>query len=296
MIGEPFCLGSGTLVVPSSKGPVKFNSQQTIPSFRRPYLIREIRFRGEASGGGGGSPSWFQWAIRVRLMAGAKAITYDHVPIGNFCPQIQHTQEVVVAVYGSNPYQDANLRWVLPVPLYMQPGEGIIGEAILADGDTAPENIEMAVVGEVLPDGFQIPKTQKVPYVNTFSSLAIANNQSDSIRFQNPFSDKPLYLQRLIGRWTNDTALENNNGLPLVSPTSPIVSLYDSEGVDILPRSGVRFGEAFDARTNVLQCERVLAPKDYLTAIISQGLTLNSNLNLYISMIGWREENIGGSG
>jgi len=269
-----------------ASGP--FSSQLLAPPFRTPYLIREIRFFSfvKSTGGGGAASAKY---LQVNLSVGHRALTNGFVPLSLLCPQVQLATDETSSIIHLATSSIGYYRWILPRPMYCRPGEGLEGSVLTANGSTA-QQVEVSVVGEVLPAGAPVPKTSAVPYASAYSttsSASVSAGASNSLQLQNPWTDRILNMQRFVGRgylnsagaWTDADITDAN---------SPLVSLSDwTAQTQILPVQGVRFGEAFDARTSCLEHRRPLQPKGFFAARL---WNIPANSVYWISMIGWREE------
>jgi hypothetical protein len=320
--GTSVILSSGQLAL-TDGGSAIAPSSQLIPPFRRPYLIHEVRFTAKSRqigvAVGVPTPTDAQMFYQVKLTLGAQhGLTDGFVPISILAPSVQTAAEEMSAAQGISAGQakyqyGSMLRWKLPRPMYVGAGSGLQAQfqrPVDSGGGTG--SIEMVVVGEVLPDGYPAPRTSLVPWVGTYSNPKLAASQSSALNLQNPFNDRNLYLQRLIGRAYMDAgtgfyfsaALNFTEGeasytFPYGSINPPfsgmtltvnphaLVALMDQDRNPITPVEGLAFGEAFDARTHALRHERPLGPKEYLQARFWSG----PNDQVYwIGMIGWREE------
>ncbi|MHB8734280.1 MAG: hypothetical protein ACYC6M_03150 [Terriglobales bacterium] len=278
----PFVAASKLSSVSTGLSP--FNSAQLAPPFRLPYLIRELRFMCYMANLAGSAAATFQ---KVQLAVGDRYITRGLVPIGMMCPQVQAAtdQNFILGVD-----QPAGLfRWIFPKPMYCRAGEGITA---FGQNSFTPSSktvtMEIAVVGEVLPEGSPVPKTTCVPYVSAYTTDGVTPSAaSDQIPFRSPWPDKILHMQRFMGRGYVTEAGRWNSITSTLS-TSPLVVLVDSEDrTSITPPTGALFGEAFDARTSCLEHRRPLLPKGWFQASLQN---IPANSNWWISMIGHREE------
>lgn len=273
---------------------VKANSQQLVPPFRTPYLIKEIRFFSSLYGVSSTSYKFNE----VNISVGHRSLTYGFTPICMLCPMVQLATDeatTVIGTFGNSPL--GMFRWVLPKPMYVRAGDGLEVLVRNFQQTSSPNNapLEIIVVGEVLPPNAPVPETTCIPWVSNYKATGQTNgifgaSASTSLELYNPWPDKILNMQRFIGRGflqTATTTIQDPNYF------STVVSMKDSDKQAILPVEGVFFEEAFDVRTGCLEHRRPLAPKGYFSANLWNIYTASTYTTYYhISMIGWREESI----
>ena len=301
----PILLSSGMVGI--AQGGVSIpNMQQLIPPYRAPYIIREIRFTAQSPQSTGLSfvNTDLQQFLLVQLALGENAITKNFIPICSFCPAVQLRAESAyggTSYYGTTACRDyAMFRWVLPRPMYVQAGNGIQGsfQRQANDGTTAGYTgnayLEMSIVGEILPAGTKPPAYSCIPYVAAYQNFKAGFSNSQAFDLPNPWPDRDWNVQRLIGRYY--TQLSSGGQVissvsPDISTTSMNVILTDQDRFPITPAAGVRFTEAFDARTKTLEHRAIIPPKGWIQVNFSPPSTSTESNNVYwISAIGWRKE------
>jgi hypothetical protein len=72
-------------------------------------------------------------------------------------------------------------------------------------------------------------------------------------------------------------------------PGSALVRIMDSERYPIIQSGEARFGEVFDARTGSLEHRRDIPPKGWYQVQFNNA---DTSKVYFISLIGWREENL----
>lgn len=304
MKGLQFVLGSGQIPLAGAVGASAnilqtasigvANSGQLIPPWRRPYLIKEIRFVASAYPAVISLLTEAQNMYAVKMSLGNFGITNGYEPIGSFCPSVQqlaNTSGYQGALTTLNPSSYSMNRWVLPRPMYVQAGDGIQASfKRFVDGSTFAGSVEMAIVGELVPDGSSPPKTSCIPWISTYANNKVASSMSQALNLQNPFNDRNLNMQRFVGKFFYDQGSGNllsATGSTQTGAGDAMVRLTDSDRFAITPAGQLRFGEAFDVRSNVLEHRRILPPKGWFQVQFNQA---NVNSIYFLSMIGWREE------
>lgn len=307
----PLLLSTGVVSVPNTNTNADSNvnpsSQQLIPPYRSPYLVREIRFTVSAPATGFSNSYAIQQFLEVELQLGELDITKGHVPICNLCPAVQLSAEISPGgprYYSSTQTSIYSMfRWVLPKPMYVQPGNGISASYRypfeLENYGLATLFVEMSVVGEMLPAGTPEPDFSCVPYVSAYQNKGVADSSSQAFNLPNPWADKNLYMQRLIGRAGASGGPgfgpESVYGLGTTLSTFASIAITDQDRFPITPAAGIIFGECFDARTKSLEHRRIVPPNGWLQVHI-----INNNQNsisdypsyLWISAIGYRKERL----
>jgi hypothetical protein len=204
------------------------------------------------------------------------------------------------------------MRWPLPKPLYMPAGDAVQAliryrsAPALAAVDLAIDRVNVTYVGRLAAPGTPPPTKRHVPWVASFetnsdNALAQTNDQ-----FRNPFSDKPLYVQRFtqrnfidindpVGdvRWFFESIAGEGPGLS-ASPVYFNARLHDSLGYAIVPEY-VPLNDVFDGTRAAWTFGRTLGPREQFDLQLQRSGTsgsATSKLYVQVGIVGFREENV----
>lgn len=271
-----------------------FDTSALQNGYRTPYYIDEIRMRcwafitgsslGTTTRAGLGS-----YAAAFSFRAGSYAFSARPMPMGLFAPNYNGRNLLAVGATGATPGRvGASVRWLLPRPLYMQPGDVITATVArsatamllsgLAPGGGDPFlNVGVTYVGRALPPGAKDPVSKNVPWV-AFYQHDVANLWSRAMLnganpFQNPFTF-PLVTHRLTGKMAiadpagGGNFIERPNSVfqgMLPQATNKWVSCYieDSAGYKVT-RKFSAVGSVFDTERNAWTYNRALAAREQL--------------------------------
>lgn len=290
------------------------------PGFRTPYWIDEIRVSAL-----GRTPSGVLRQVQLdgmgcylefRFQTGHYAFSRNPAPIGLHAPRWSHF-DTGTNLSGVNlisgVFRDfASFRWPLPKPLYMPAGDAV--QALVRyrsfpalasygrEGFTI-DRLNVTYVGRLAAPGTPAPQKRCVPWVAAFEKPGNVAQAQTNDEFRNPFSDKPLYVQRFTSRTyfasdsiffkymaeTNDYQLPTYNNLPFTQ-----VKLYDSLGYAIVPNY-TPVGDVFDSVRGAWTFGRTLGPREQFDLQLQQaGGTdfLPPDYLTQVGIVGYREETI----
>jgi hypothetical protein len=183
--------------------------------FRTPYFIDEIRIQvvtDEFKVEGGG----FAWPgiggnIRVKFQTGNRQFSKFGVPIGLYGPVFSN-RDFGTVDSGVDGDGDAvrrsysNVRWPLPKPLWMAPGDVIQAvftyDAIMGVAEVVPKppvTVNVTYIGRSIAPGTPAPSTRQIPWVSFFEYKTDDGYLSTTDEFRNPFT-YPMIVQRFTER------------------------------------------------------------------------------------------------
>lgn len=300
VINPPVVLSTGVQAVAQSSSSGGIDASRLGLPFRAPMWIDEIRFTvalaDSTEAGLVGSAGLF---TQAKLGLGRFEITDGFVPIAALTPSSQWAAESMISdanieTAGRNIY--TFLRWVLPVPMYVRPGESLLADfRRIADGLGNSARVEMAAAGRVASHEGKVPETTCVPWVTAYTNSKVVFSSSQGsgapgTTLHNSFK-VPLHVQRLVGRSYQDAG--SGELKPDVSDlraaTGANVQFADSEGF-LVVRDRVVFGEVFDSLRHAWTAPRILPPKGWIEVRVTGAPT---DSVYWIAMVGYREEAIG---
>lgn len=205
-----------------------------------------------------------------------------------------------------------SVRWVLPKPLFMAPGDQVQCAVNRLNGvgsfSGVNFNANVAYIGRALPPGASGPTTRCVPWISQYVH-DYANAYSDSGQtFRNQFMS-PLHVHRFVGRPGNkasDGAFDNTatgsgitggdfNTQHNMLPTSngiayAKVNITDSLGYKIT-RDYSPVGSVFDTERCAWTFGRPLGPREQISMQFQTVGTVSVTNTIFgVGMIGYREE------
>lgn len=268
--------------------------------FRNPYLIDEIRMQAYMS-----SPAaqtvGSGYAVSFQFRTGAYAFSLQDVPMGLYAPVYNSFGSSIFSSFtGGLTRIGDDVRWQLPRPLWMAPGDQIqalvSADASAGSSGNQARTVDVTYVGRSLPPGTPGPKSRSVPWVSSYIH-DFANAYSEtSTEFRNPFSDKPWQLQKLICKTMNKSATGGGvvgrfNMLPDAAGTKyASVYMEDSLGYKIT-RDYHPAGAIFDTERCVWTFQRPIGPREQVNMKFrTVGTAGGANVVFGVSAIGCREE------
>jgi hypothetical protein len=200
-----------------------------------------------------------------------------------------------------------NVRWKLPVPLYMAPGDAL---QCMLDNDAtyyaAALNVQVTYVGRIITQGAEAPEARAVPWVGWFEKLSDVPPVGSTDSWRNPFMH-PLHVERLTCRVydvrsviSTDIQATFDGMLPseqFIGSTYMTIGLQDSLGYKIASCMGstgqsvdTPIGAVFDPPRLAWTFQRPLAAREALEAVITNSdATIAGQLGQF-GMVGYREE------
>lgn len=328
--GAPLVL-SDSIANPSVGQIAMLNSGNLSPGNRTPYWIDEVRIAAVAYKAGAtanGAVYLGQSAfVDVKFSTGRYDLMRDWVPMGVLAPRFGNDESW--DGYSTAPRPWAEVRWVLPKPLYMSPGE-VLQCQVRNRWASAQTyfNVYVTYVGRQIAQGEPPPAVRQVPYAATWNYLTASKpNQGDYVRyaasndqFVNPFST-PLWIQRFTMRGiAYDSGAAVNaatRGFPFQSvaglgpsPTNtfyPQVRIADSLGYSIVPEY-TPVNDVFDGVRGAWTFGRGLGPREQINFQVLGNLAdavgpvypdttstpnppnVATTFNYQFGLIGYREE------
>jgi hypothetical protein len=298
-------------------GSVVLDSQALQSGYRTPYWIDEIRMQVYMTNAGAlGSIQGVSKAVSFQFRTGSYAFSLTPIPMGLYAPiyygfeRTANPDEDLYAQYSDNTVRrGCDARWVLPKPLWMEPGDVIQcfvqrDPTIASDGSLAFSG-DVAYVGRACAPGARAPIARYVPWAAYFSyPFADASYRQTTTEFRNPFN-KPLMIHRLIGK-TGDGGADGGNyllprltggvNLQYMLPASgndayTAIRISDSLGYAIVP-TFTPVGNVFDTERNTWTFSRPIGPREQLDMQFRREGTDNpvAGYTFDVSMLAYREE------
>lgn len=327
MKGTPLIVNS-TQTMPVGGGTLLTDSGALQAPFRRPYLLKEIRFSFQGPSVtedvNSGFPIHLGGLVQTRISLGKHYITNGFVPIWNLDSACQLRAES--PFYGPalpdiafNPFATSFYRWIFAKPLFVPAGQVVHLELLgkdVANSSPAGQNgllaslgggvqVDVAYHGTLLDPNTVYPNYVEVPYVTCWVDTTATTDVGVSSEFnlKNPFT-VPLFVSKLVGRLlfgvTGATfATFHANATTLCDDwlgNGPTVKLYDSFGYDII-REYIPFNEVFSVPFRTLKFKNTLKPGEVIRAFVNNktmpstylvGSSASTGVVPMISMIGHR--------
>lgn len=326
----PVPIGGAPSAISKNGAPVSFSADSEVlttqgenvnasalqSGYRGAYFIDEIRILLWTDVGTIPTPSLIVGGLgylsRVKFSLGNHPFSQKAVPPAVLAPAwMGSTNDALFLTYSATTarvFQE--VRWPLPAPLYVEPGDGIqaniaLDQALSAFvGTTAEIRASFVYIGRTLPPGEQKPQTRTVPWVAHYVFNSDNVSQQTNDEFQNPFT-VPLRTQRMVERFyivnsTLHACLAANVPYPgLTSSTVlyPEVDITDSMGYKMTfgsTSSMVPVADVFDYEYFDWTFDRPLGPREQYNMSFRMGGSSNYVLagpyHTVISMIGSREE------
>lgn len=324
----PFCLTTDTVTLSISSGSTtqsvlatgQANAARLRSTYRAPMIVEEIRFNVRAiSGGVGTAYRDFRWNIRSRLKVGHKPMTNGFVPIWNFGFNTQpfgvtssgganfslpegSTNEVtppelanILGVTSASNYINmCSTRWRLPRPLYVPANVAFAADFTrIGDGFTGDAAIDMGVSGYYVDPKMAPPAFSDIPYVTAWAgtraaSTTLAQRTGELDLFND--LDKPLHIQRVIGRYLDANTRGDTYYLSASTGAQlRMLSKSRNEHKSMVPFF-TPFHQVFNPHRLMFNTPGyVLDPKDGVDAEVRSMVTDEAP---FISLVGWREESV----
>lgn len=323
--GSPALFSAQIDIAAGTKG-VSLDQKTLQPGFRNAYLIDEIRISAYSAASAGAADNTVAQqrtgilgVISAKFQTGVHAFSQSAIPIGLYAPRWSRLdyggQIVGEPTAGNFAYASyGHVRWPLPVPLYMAPGDAL---QCTLDRDTTrlaalgTITVQVAYAGRMVVQGAPAPVARAVPWVGWFEKLSTEGQVQSQDKWRNPFMI-PLHVQRLTMRsyravdssdyfYGNDyfglmagssnsgtnsyerLALEDSLGYKMVAGSSP------AGGAAIPPP----VGSVFDMARCAWTFGRPLGAREAFQATVTN-LTPSSNAAYKVAtqfgMVGYREE------
>lgn len=336
---RPIVLRSETLVQAGSDEEI--SAAALTNSTGEPMEIHEFVFSvrpsnaiistGSAVAEGGNFPTGGMFAIGLSVKDDSDfgyAITNGVVPLWNFGPARQLGEESIAQA----PFDDTALFYLVSTytfkldhPMFVPAGAKIVPSVKSLGANVSDAVVGISAIGSAYPNTPPSRPTYKVPWVCSFNSKQFAFNDygedvSNGNQLYNPFTDRPVHVQRFVGRINayasysvfglrqtllNDSILYSNantgvgptavSNVLLLSAYSQLLSvrMRDSIG-NPLVRGKTLFRNVFESQTRTWECPHILPPRqfhrvDIFKAATAEVIEIVSKVNVSVSSIGWRE-------
>lgn len=287
------------------------NLQKLIAPQQKPMRVRELLFSARipvSAGDMGG-------IVRVRLQAGRFAMTNAFVPIWSFAPPYDSYYNVnncigQTGALGSGITTTYTIyRWILPNPLYLAPGGGIIAAftraadydaSFSAAFNAAAITARLTVIGELLPKWLDDGEEIDVPYASAWvPTVGGVNAQRSGEQDLKNVLDKPVDVQRFVG-----AVLKLAGGAPSTpqrlysysshGPPNPEIRITDPVAGELgaCPfHPSVNWESMFHPHYPAWTIRRTLQPNQHFSAGSDQAPSLATAVGVpMISMVGSRKE------
>jgi hypothetical protein len=240
------------------------------------------------------------------------------IPIGCYAPRWSYGPEEAGSVYsgivefggGSNAYrQYARVRWALPKPLYLGPGDVLRCSvqrhptfAANVDPLVTPDiHVQVAYIGRVIASGTPPPSMRQIPWVSYMQKLSSAEVASSNQEFRNPFT-RPLMVQRFTWRsymsfgsdFVSLTELyglfgDGMHGTP--GGFHELIHIEDSLGYRVT-NDYVPIGYVFDPFRRAWTFSRPIGPREQFNVkLLNEGVVPSIRAFITnIGMVGYRDE------
>jgi hypothetical protein len=289
------------------------NTQTLQPGFRTPYWIDEIRIA--ASGvtliDALGNFSGIAGFIEAKFQTGHYAFSRNPVPMGLHAPRwsrLDAGQAINGAGYnvnGSNRRSYATMRWPLPKPLFMPAGDAV--QCLIRYTPYLPltsfnegagftlNRLNVTYVGRLAAPGTPPPDKRHIPWLSWFQKPTTAGYAQTNDEFRNPFSDKPLYVQRFTSRAY--AAVQAGGASAFVEgPSIPgdTVRLHDSLGYAIVP-DYAPLNDVFDGTRAAWTFGRTLGPREQFDLQLQNLSPTSGTASVgysQVGIVGFREEDV----
>ena len=305
--GAPIALGGGVTV---SQGLSQQIDEQSLGlGFRTGYYIDEIRVSAYTAQRNA-LHFWTGLAqlVQLKFECGPHAFSPQEpmgVPMGLLGPRYNgDTGSAAENLIGSVGRDFARVRWVLPKPLYMPPGDvlrctvfNIANAAAL--GGQPDMTVNVAYVGRAIPQGTKPPLTRQVPWLgfaqNFFTNTNTFFQTQGEGDFKNPFAKRVI-----VHRFTERSVLyDGSSWLDYTVAGSPAgtfieVRMDDSLGYAIVPQF-MPLGPVFDEQSRgAWTFSRALGPHEQFNLQMRLNGTFagNNKYNVQVGAVGYRDEEI----
>jgi hypothetical protein len=306
---------------------IPLNAQTLQSGFRSAYFIDEVRMSVvtptayNASSINGYLIDGLLGLVTARFFTGSYAFSACPIPIGLYAPVLggsptpqNGTTAADYGAYSVGPVgadtevSRGSVRWVLPVPLYVNAGDvlqcllGYLQPAIV----TAMPDVKVTVtyVGRFINPGSAPPSAAYVPWVGLYSRKFSEGYGSTNEQLRNPFL-KNWTAQRFTSRIFIDQRmgsgmhrfLEVDSTYGMYNPVTPYwrVKMSDSMGYAIVPRA-TPVGSVFDlAARRAWTFNRDIAAREQVNLDVTPVNALTAingtaDLTLNVALVGYREE------
>ncbi len=295
------------------------NTSGLANGFRTPYVIDEIRMQGYMAAESATvlQPSY---ALQFQFRTGVYAFSAAPIPMLLYGPRFAPAQDAAELYGGSGPGSfrgpmlvsefaggamqvGDEVRWHLPKPLWMAPGDqvqcSVFRHATAAASGNAAFAANVTYVGRSLKPGTPGPRVRSVPWVAHYIHDIDDAFSQTTTQFRNPFTI-PLQVQRLTGRPLSKAAsgvFETSGPLGTLpfyaNGNNKYASIYieDSLGYKVT-RDFTPVGSVFDTERCAWTFSRPLGPREQFNM---QFRTVGANEEVTdvifgVGMIGYREE------
>ena len=270
--------------------------------FRTPYLIDEIRMQAVTAtySNSGVQYTGLGSYIRAKFQTGQHQFSKNTVPIGLYAPVFSRQDfgsvESGISVRRSYSY----VRWPLPKPLWMGPGD-VINCTIERDGTLGLDgpliDINVTYVGRTVAVGTPKPETRQVPWVSWFQNTSAVRQIVSTDEFRNPFTF-PMHVQRFTCRTasTVEGVLERlalgQSPANMISSLYATCRLYDSLGYALV-KEYAPVGDVFDSARHAWTFARALGPREQYDLTLRTDPTTTAVAAAFttqVGMVGYRNE------
>ena len=320
--GAPVAFGSEFLGLTVAARTAVLNTQALQAGYRTPYYIDEIRMTAwtDEAPMGFAEASALGYSLRAQFQTGKHAFSKTPVPIGLYAPTFIRSGYATLyndgVVYTTRGVVE--VRWPLPRPLYMEPGD-VIQCALdrsptknIVDPYTV-NNFSVVYVGRALAPGVLSPAHKHVPWVAYYdhptTATSVYSNAGEAYR--NPFT-VPINVHRFVQRTylRQDAGADTNYNETMAcrSPTDRFIAsggiltessyasirMDDSLGYAVV-KEFTPIGEVMDMARQAWTFSRPLGPREQFNVAFSSSPLDHSasvDYNTLLAMIAYREEGI----
>jgi len=308
--GAPVSFGTqfGPLTVAAKTAVL--NTQALQAGYRTPYYIDEIRMTAYAEISGSTSQG-LGYGLRAQFQTGHHAFSKEPIPLSLYAPVYLRAGYTVGYTNGAffEHRPVVEVRWPLPKPLYMEPGDVIqcyLDRSNSINTAYASNFFNVTYVGRALEPGAKKPPCKYVPWVSFYDHLTSETRGYSNAKesYRNPFTI-PLNVHRLTqhtyGNFPafDDIWFETEGGRGptdsgVVGDTSYAqVRIYDSLGYAMV-KEFAPIGEVLDLSRQAWTFSRPIGPREQFEVAFSSTpvVTPGYQYSTLLGMISHREEAI----
>ena len=310
--GAPMAFTAQAALTVGQKG-INLDLSTLQPGFRTGYFIDEVRISVFSSEIGDVPYNGVMAGIRAQFQTGIYKCSAKAIPVALYAPRFsQHDSGNTIINTIADEFQYnacGHVRWCLPKPLYMGPGDALqctLERDTLLFATPTTVTVKVTYVGRAIAQGATPPATRCVPWVAYFEKYSNTSQVYSQTEFRNPFMF-PYQVQRLTSRaWQildNDEATftqlqeTNNCQVPNTSDDGDDcyerVMIEDSNGYKVTGREEVPAGALFDLARRAWTFSRTMGAKEQYNVRVTNltpTTTPSQRVLTQFGMVGYREE------
>jgi len=312
--------GRGSWLGGMGGAPVAFSAQTAAPiaiganaplnvgtlqlGFRSGYWIDEIRMNAWTPEHTGLTPAvtGLSSYVAFQFQTGTKQFSKNAVPMGLYAPvfSINDSGAEITSLTKFTAF--SRVRWKLPKPLYMNPGDAIqcnvFANKIAIVDTQLTVNASVTYIGRALAQGAKPPISRQVPWVGWFQKDSDTTFAGCTNELQNPFTSR-LIIERFTSRtYQNGAAGAFSEVMAAAQLANGAGDAYceihidDSLGYQIVPKfHGV--GMVFDTSRHAWTFSRSMGPREQFNVQLrNAGNAVVNKFLTQVGMVGYRDEEV----